>query len=124
MTKNILVTGSNGQLGSEFKNLNSNYPEFNFFFRDLELDIANILDLESFILNHSINVILNTAAYTNVNRAEIEQEKADKINSLAVRNLVCLSEKYDCKLIHYSTDYVYNSCYFCDHYKPKFTNTD
>ena len=108
MLGNILVTGCNGQLGSEFKNIVSKYPDINFFFKDLDLDISNKEDLENYILNKNINVILNTAAYTNVNNAEIEKNKANLINSFAVKNLVELSEKYNCKLIHYSTDYVYD----------------
>ena len=107
MSDNILVTGCNGQLGSEFKNIVSKYPDINFFFKDLDLDISNKEDLENYIINKNINVILNTAAYTNVSNAEIEKNKADLINSFAVKNLVELSEKYNCKLIHYSTDYVY-----------------
>ena len=107
MLGNILVTGCNGQLGSEFKNIASKYPDINFLFKDLDLDISNKEDLENYILNKKINVILNTAAYTNVNNAEIEKNKANLINSFAVKNLVELSEKYNCKLIHYSTDYVY-----------------
>ena len=106
--KNILVTGCNGQLGSEFKNLISKYPEFNFFFKDVDLDISKKSMIENFILNNNINIILNTAAYTDVNKAEIEKEKANLINSFGVKNLVELSEKYHCKLIHFSTDYVYD----------------
>ena len=109
MANNILVTGCNGQLGSGFKNLSSKYPEFNFFFKDIDLDISNKQGLKNFILNNNINIILNTAAYTDVNKAEIEKEKADLINSFGVNNLVELSEKYHCKLIHFSTDYVYDS---------------
>jgi len=109
MSNNILVTGCKGQLGSEFKNIESNYPEFNFHFKDRDLDISIKETLESFIFNKKINIILNTAAYTDVNSAEIEREKADLTNSFAVKNLVELSEKYNCKLIHFSTDYVYNS---------------
>ena len=109
MSNNILVTGCNGQLGSEFKNIESNYPEFNFHFRDRDLDISIKETLEDFIINEKINIILNTAAYTDVNSAEIEREKADLINTFAVKNLVELSEKYNCKLIHFSTDYIYNS---------------
>ena len=106
--KNILVTGSNGQLGSEFKNLKSKYPEFNFFLKDIELDITDKSRVEDFIFKNNINIILNTAAYTDVNKAEIEKEKANLINSFGVKNLVELSEKYHCKLIHFSTDYVYD----------------
>ena len=108
MANNILVTGCNGQLGSGFKKLSYKYPKFNFFFRDIDLNISNKQGLEDFILNNNINIILNTAAYTDVNKAEIEKEKADLINSFGVNNLVELSEKYHCKLIHFSTDYVYD----------------
>tara|TARA_B110000003_G_C16618934_1_gene522350 strand:+ start:198 stop:1061 length:864 start_codon:yes stop_codon:yes gene_type:complete len=105
---NILVTGCNGQLGSEFKNLASKYTQFKFFFKDTELDISQKIKLDSFIAANKINIILNTAAFTNVNGAEVEQKKADKVNAESVKNLVYLAEKHDCKLIHYSTDYVYN----------------
>ena len=105
---NILVTGCDGQLGSEFKNLASKYTKFNFFFKDIDLDISKKTKLENFIVTNKINIILNTAAYTNVINAEIEMEKADIVNTESVKNLVELSEKYFCKLIHYSSDYVYN----------------
>ena len=108
MSNNILVTGCKGQLGSEFVNLETNYPEFNFFFKDLDLDVSNKKKLEKFINTQKINIILNAAAYTNVNNAEIERKKANLINSLAVKNLVKLSEIYNLKLIHFSTDYVYS----------------
>ena len=106
--KNILVTGCNGQLGSEFKNLESNYPKINFFFKDIELDISNKLIIENFIIENNVTIILNTAAYTDVNKAENERKKADLVNGESVKNLVELCEKYNCKLIHYSTDYVYD----------------
>lgn len=104
-----MLTGCDGQLGSEFKNIESNYPEFNFHFRDRDLDISIKKTLEDYIFDKNINIILNTAAYTDVKSAEIEREKADIVNTFAVKNLVELSEKYNCKLIHFSTDYVYNS---------------
>ena len=51
MTDNILVTGSNSQLGSEFKKLSKNYPEFNFFFRDIDLDISNKIKLRKMLID-------------------------------------------------------------------------
>jgi len=105
--KNILVTGSNGQLGSELHNSASKYPEFNFFFQNKDLDIANKEKIENYLTKNKINFIINTAAYTDVNNAEIEKQRADLVNEKGVKNLVELSEKYNCKLIHYSTDYVY-----------------
>ena len=109
MTNNILVTGCNGQLGSEFKKLERTHPEYVFIFKDHELDITKKIELEKFIINNSINIILNTAAYTNVSKAEIEKEKANNVNKYGVKNLVELSEKHKVKLIHFSTDYVYSS---------------
>ncbi len=105
---NVLVTGSNGQLGSEFKKIAYKFPNFNFFFKDIELDITKFDVIELFLNENKIHVIINTAAYTKVNDAEIEKEKANAVNNISVKNLVDLCEKYDCKLIHYSTDYVYS----------------
>ncbi|MFL2666418.1 MAG: dTDP-4-dehydrorhamnose reductase [Flavobacteriaceae bacterium] len=106
--KNILVTGCNGQLGSELHNLASKYPEINFFFKDKDLDITNKEIIENYLTKNKINFIINTAAYTDVNNAEIQKQSADLVNEKGVKNLVELAEKYNCKLIHYSTDYVYN----------------
>lgn len=103
------MTGCNGQLGSEFKKLEKKYTEYFFFFKDIDLDITKKSQLEKFIKNNSIGIILNTAAYTNVSGAEIEKKKANSINTFGVKNLVELSEKYMIKLIHFSTDYVYSS---------------
>ena len=108
MLDNILVTGSKGQLGSEFKKIGAYNRSFNFFFKDRELDISNKKLFEEYIKVNKINIVLNTAAYTDVNGAEIEKEKANLINCKAVKNLVELSEKFNFKLIHFSTDYVYN----------------
>ena len=106
--KNILVTGCNGQLGSEINNLAKMFPEINFFFKGKDLDITKKEKIEDFLNKNQINFIINTAAYTDVRNAEFEKEKADLVNEKGVQNLVALSEKYNCKLIHYSTDYVYN----------------
>ena len=68
---NILVTGSNGQLGSEIKDLVTNYKDYNFFFMDLpELNICNVDALDRFILNQKINTVINCAAFTEVDQAE------------------------------------------------------
>ena len=68
---NILVTGSNGQLGSEIKDLEANFINFNFFFMDLpELDICNSSELNLFIKDNNINAVINCAAYTAVDKAE------------------------------------------------------
>lgn len=106
---NILITGSNGQLGSEIKDLAANYKNFNFFFMDLpELDICNVDKLSVFILNKKINTVINCAAYTAVDQAEEDAEIAAQVNAKGVLNLVNALKKVDGKLIHISTDYVFD----------------
>ena len=111
---NILVTGSKGQVGSEIKELSSSY-NYNFFFtsRD-ELDISNKEEIKNFIELNNINTIINCAAYTAVDKAEDEIELADKINHRAVKKLAKISEEKNIKLIHISTDYVFDGT----NYKP------
>ena len=106
---NILVTGSNGQLGSEIKDLVINYKDYNFFFMDLpELNICNVDALDRFILNKKINAVINCAAYTAVDLAEEDLVIAEQVNANGVLNLVNALEKVDGKLIHISTDYVFD----------------
>ena len=88
--------------------LAGNYSQFKFFFKNRDLNILNLKALDHFVKTKKINIIINTAAYTNVNEAETNKKEADLINSNGVQNLVKVSEKNNCKLIHYSTDYVYN----------------
>ena len=112
---NILVMGSNGQLGSEIKDLGANYASFSFFFMDLPaLDICNISQLDIFIKENNINTVINCAAYTAVDKAEEDAEKAERVNSMGVSNLVNALEKVNGKLIHISTDYVFDG----DHFLP------
>jgi dTDP-4-dehydrorhamnose reductase len=112
---NILVTGSNGQLGSEIKDLEANFTNFNFFFMDLpELDICNSSQLNIFVNDNNINTVINCAAYTAVDKAEEDAEIAEQVNSIGVSNLVNALETVNGKLIHISTDYVFNG----DHFLP------
>ena len=107
--KKILVTGSNGQLGNELRELEAEYPDFSFFFTDIqELDICDADKLDSFIADNQIDYIINCAAYTAVDKAETEKELAKKINIDAVNNLAKLCQKHDVGLIHISTDYVFD----------------
>lgn len=106
---NILVTGSNGQLGSEIKDIALNYKEFNFLFKDLpELNICKEDALNTFILNQNIDVVINCAAYTAVDNAEENAEIAEQVNSLGVQNLINALEKVNGKLVHISSDYVFD----------------
>ena len=106
---NILVTGANGQLGSEIRDLIGGFESFNFVFKDLpDLDICNFLELEKFVKENKIDSIINCAAYTAVDKAEEDNEIAKKVNYEGVLNLVKVLEKVNGKLIHISTDYVFN----------------
>ena len=106
---NILVTGSNGQLGSEIKDLAAKYKDFSFFFRDLPaLDICSSDQLDVFFTENKINTVINCAAYTAVDKAEQDAEIAEKVNSEGVLNLVNALAKVNGKLIHISTDYVFD----------------
>ena len=105
----ILVTGSNGQLGQEFKNNVSNSDHEFYFTDENELNITKKKEILDYVIIHKIELIINCAAYTNVNSAETNKRQAIKVNSDAVRNLVEVCEKKKIKMIHFSTDYVYNS---------------
>ena len=105
---NILVTGSNGQLGSEIKELSASY-DYNFFFTTKEdLDITSEDKILNFIKNNNINTIINCAAYTAVDMAESEQESADLVNRKAIKKLAKISKEKNVKLVHISTDYVFD----------------
>ncbi|WP_228568420.1 dTDP-4-dehydrorhamnose reductase [Campylobacter sputorum] len=105
---NVLVTGANGQLGSEIHALSSHYV-YKFYFTDKsKLDITNMESIKEYMQNKNINVIINCAAYTAVDNAESNQELAFKINTEGVRNLALISKENGIKLIHISTDYVFD----------------
>ena len=105
----ILVTGCKGQLGQEFKNNVSNSDHEFYFTDENELNITKKKEILDYVIIHKIELIINCAAYTNVNSAETNKRQAIKVNSDAVRNLVEVCEKKKIKMIHFSTDYVYNS---------------
>ena len=105
----VLITGSNGQLGSEIKECASEYENLECIFRDLpELDICDAKALISFIVDENINAVINCAAYTAVDKAEEDPEIAEQVNAKGVLNLVNALEKVYGKLIHISTDYVFD----------------
>ncbi len=105
----ILVTGSNGQLGNEFRLLARDYPAFEFIFTDVaELDISSETDIETLVKAEQPVVIINCAAYTAVDKAEQEANLAFLINATAVGNLARVASKYNALLIHISTDYVFD----------------
>lgn len=111
---NILITGSDGQLGKELRELSNDYSYNCYFTTRKDLDISETELIKDFIKKNKINVIINCAAYTLVDKAQLEQEVADSINHLAVKNLGAISKDLDIALIHISTDYVFNGI----NYKP------
>jgi dTDP-4-dehydrorhamnose reductase len=105
----VLITGSNGQLGSEIKELVSEFENLEFIFKDLpELDICDLDMLTTIIINQHINAVINCAAYTSVDQSEENPEIAEQVNVKGVLNLVNALEKVNGKLIHISTDYVFD----------------
>ena len=119
---NVLVTGSNGQLGSDIKELSIDY-KYNFYFTDRnELDISNPHAITEFVNNNNINTIINCAAYTAVDKAESDIENADKINHLAVKYLAQISKEKNIKLIHISTDYVFDGTNHMPYVETDITN--
>ena len=105
----ILVTGSNGQLGNEMRLLTSQYPGHSFLFTDIaELDICDKSAVEEMVAGKNIQVIVNCAAYTAVDKAEQEPQQALKLNAGAVENLCEVSQNHNIFLVHISTDYVFD----------------
>ena len=95
---NLLVTGSKGQLGSKIKDLERNYPRYNFFFTDSKsLNITDHLKVNEFIINNKIDVIINCAAFTDVDKAERKFDLANKVNNIAVSNLAQISKDNNIK---------------------------
>lgn len=107
--KKILVTGANGQLGKCIKDAAADFPDLEFVFVSKgELDIENSDLLLDFFSKNSFTHCINTAAYTNVENAESEPEKAFAINAEAVKNVAISSKENDVVLLHISTDYVFD----------------
>ncbi|MBD3799244.1 MAG: sugar nucleotide-binding protein [Epsilonproteobacteria bacterium] len=118
--RNILITGANGQLGcelralvesEEFKINNSRFltlnPQFTFATREA-LDLSNLCAIERFFEGKTFDAIINCAAYTAVDKAESERELADTINHRFVSMLAKIAKRDNAKLIHISTDYVFD----------------
>lgn len=104
---NILVTGANGQLGNEMRIVAKNSAD-NYIFTDVaELDITNAAAVEKIVKDNDVNVIVNCAAYTNVDKAEDDREFAEILNAKAAENLAVAIKKNNGLLVHVSTDYVF-----------------
>lgn len=110
MTKRILVTGANGQLGNELQQQAKTAPaDWQWIFSDVDtLDITNLDAIEKLCQSENINTIINCAAYTAVDKAESDSSLADAINHQAVKHLASVSKQQGISLIHVSTDYVFD----------------
>ena len=109
MTK-VLITGANGQLGREMRRAMARTGCQCLFTDISELDITDRDAVCRMIESNGVNVIVNCAAYTNVDRAEDDRETADLINNRAVANLAMAAKEGGATLIHVSTDYVFDGC--------------
>ncbi|MBR6496263.1 MAG: dTDP-4-dehydrorhamnose reductase [Rikenellaceae bacterium] len=112
---NILITGANGQLGNEMRLISKSSPN-EFIFSDVtqndgsetvSLDITKIDDIRALVAKESVDVIVNCAAYTNVDKAEEEPEIAEILNTKAPENLAIVMKETNGLLVHISTDYVF-----------------
>lgn len=105
----ILVTGSNGQLGSEMQQAAKRFSNFKYIFTDVaELDICDKNTLNNFVKENGVNFIVNCAAYTAVDKAEDDVELCYKINRDAVENIAVVAQENNVKVVHISTDYVFD----------------
>lgn len=105
----ILITGSNGQLGSELRELSGAYPQYEFIYTDeKELDITNESLIDDFFSVNRPDVVINCAAYTVVDKAESQEKTAFLINSNAVGFLSRASARFNVLLVHISSDYVFD----------------
>lgn len=105
---NILITGANGQLGTEMRNVSAGSKDKYIFTDVAELDITDAVAVDRFVASEKLDVIVNCAAYTNVDKAEDDEQAADLINHKAVAILATTAAKYGATLIHISTDYVFD----------------
>lgn len=109
MSKRVLVTGKNGQLGQSLQIIAGDYPQLEIEFAGREeLDLSQSSRITEYFDDKVFDVVINCAAYTSVDKAEVESDMADQINHQAVKQLAKIAKKKDMVLIHISTDYVYN----------------
>ena len=107
--KTILVTGANGQLGNSIRQLSAGYPQFAFVFTDVDtLDICDAQAVNAFVKEKQVDYIINCAAYTAVDKAEDDEALCLRINRDAVRNLGEAARMAGARVIHVSTDYVFD----------------
>lgn len=108
-SKRILITGANGQLGNEMRRLGEVSPNTYIYTDVAELDITNGDAVAAFVKDNAVDIIVNCAAYTNVDKAESDEAVAELINATAVENLAKAMKMVDGTLFHVSTDYVFGN---------------
>jgi dTDP-4-dehydrorhamnose reductase len=109
MRFNILITGANGQLGSEIRKRQNLLEDCNFYFTDIDsLDITDEEQIKKFVKTNDISSIINCAAFTAVDLSEKNIEQANLLNNIAVSHLAKTSLEYNLNLVHISTDYVFD----------------
>lgn len=115
----LLITGANGQLGSELQALSLSYPHYEFTFIDRSiLDMTDTKAIEAYFTDRTFDAIINCAAYTAVDKAQSEPDLADSINHRAVHTLAQIAKQIGSALVHISTDYVFNG----QNYRPYIEN--
>jgi dTDP-4-dehydrorhamnose reductase len=121
--KKILVTGASGQLGNELKVLAVEFPFFDFIFASrADLDLSSSISINNFFSQNKIDICINTAAYTAVDKAESEPELAFNINAHGVKLLAENCSKINAKLIHISTDFVFDGLNYMPYIEVMPTN--
>ncbi|MCA1965403.1 MAG: dTDP-4-dehydrorhamnose reductase [Flavobacterium sp.] len=105
----VLVTGANGQLGQSIQFIANKYPNIQFVYTDFqEMDITNIENCQAVFAKHQPHFCINTAAYTAVDKAESESDKAHLINAVGPENLAKVCKEFDTILVHISTDFIFD----------------
>lgn len=105
----VLVTGANGQLGQSIQFIANQYPNIQFIYTDYqELDITNFESCHTIFAKYKPHFCINTAAYTAVDKAESESEKAHLINAIGPENLAKVCKEYNTILLHISTDFIFD----------------
>ena len=113
-TINILITGANGQLGHEMRNVLADDKRYNAVFTDVAGDNITMLDIldedqvEQIVVDNAVSVIVNCAAYTAVDAAEDDEATAQRLNADAVGNLASVAKRHGARMVHVSTDYVFD----------------
>lgn len=105
----ILITGAGGQLGNELKDISGQYPQFRFLFESRQsLALEDKSSVADYFQNNHVDYCINCAAFTAVDKAELQQDMAFLVNATAVGDLAAICEEHQARLIHISTDYVYD----------------